>query len=127
MTGEDNVVVFVCQHGAFRSRIAAAYFNQVAPPGWRATSAGVTPQAAVSERLGPLMAGTSAAALIDDEPPRPLNEVSGSRIIAIDTEVPGAERWRTTDDPSGTDEQLRDEIHTRVSRLVVEVTTKTDL
>lgn len=117
MTGEDNIVVFVCQHGAFRSRIAAAYFNQVAPPGWRATSAGVTAQAEVSERLRPLLAGTVAAKFVDDQPPRPLDEAAGSRIIAIDTEVAGADIWRTGGGAPLLDEELRDEIGDRVREL----------
>src|SRR5213078_4079664 len=34
-----RTVLFVCEHGASRSRLAAVWFTLVAPPGWRATSA----------------------------------------------------------------------------------------
>ncbi len=127
MTRADNIVVFVCQHGAFRSRMAAAYFNQAAPDGWSAISAGVTPQAEISDRLAPLMAGTGAENFIDDEVPRALPRAAAARMIAIDADLPGAELWRTTDQPPATDEQLRDEIRERVTRLVSELATTTDL
>ena len=43
-----RTVLFVCAHGAYRSPLAAAFFNASAPDGWRAGSPGVEPQAAVS-------------------------------------------------------------------------------
>jgi arsenate reductase len=47
-------VVFVCQHGAAKSVIAAAYFNKLAAERglrYRATFRGVDPQADLSERV----------------------------------------------------------------------------
>jgi hypothetical protein len=117
----DRRVLFVCQHGAFRSRIAAAYFNASGLPGWTAISAGVTPQTAVSDRLVPLMSGTGAEGFIDHEPPRAVGEIPASRTIAIDADVPGAEEWRTTEEGRPTDEQVRDEIRARVRGLVAEL------
>lgn len=117
--GPDRQVVFVCQHGAFRSRIAAAYFNAAAPAGWTAESVGMTPQAEVSPRLGPLMAGTAAEELLDVQPPRSIRELQAERVIAIDADVPGAEIWRTAN--ATTDTELRDEIRERVGRLVAEM------
>ena len=117
----DRRVLFICQHGAFRSRIAAAYFNASGLPGWTAISAGVTPQTEVSERLVPLMSGTGAEGFIDHEPPRALEETPASRTIAIDADVPGAELWRTTEEGTPTDEQVRDEIRDRVSSLDAEL------
>ena len=38
-----RVVLFVCAHGAGKSRMAAALFNAAAPRGWWATSAGQEP------------------------------------------------------------------------------------
>jgi arsenate reductase (thioredoxin) len=111
-------VVFVCQHGALRSRIAAAYFNAMAPPGWCAVSAGVTPQSEVSTRVDPLMAGSDAMAFVDREPPRHLAATPGARMIAIDANVPGAELWSTGGASDESDERLRDEIHDRVRDLV---------
>ena len=49
-----RTVVFVCEHGAFRSRIAAAFFNAASPSGWRGLSAGRDPLAEASPLLGPL-------------------------------------------------------------------------
>jgi arsenate reductase (thioredoxin) len=95
-----RTVVFVCPHGAGKSRIAAAWFNRVAPPCWRATSAGVTPQATVSAHAARLLAGSPAAALLDGEVPRPLAAVADpDLVVAIDCgpgEVPGALAWTLT-------------------------------
>jgi protein-tyrosine-phosphatase len=114
----ERQIVFVCQHGAFRSRIAAAYFNAAAPAGWRATSAGVTPQHEVSERLLPLLSGTDVEAQADLDPPRTVDGLTADRVVAIDADVEGAETWRTT---AETDEGLRDEIRGRVREIVDEV------
>jgi len=114
---EDRLVVFVCEHGAFRSRIAAAYFNELALRGWSAVSAGVTPQTGASARLGTLMAGTAAAAFVDHDAPRSLSEVSTGRTIAIDTVVPGTDIWRIGGGAPLSDEELRDEIRDRVREL----------
>ncbi|MEX2548303.1 MAG: hypothetical protein WD830_11030 [Chloroflexota bacterium] len=115
----DKQIVFVCEHGALRSRIAAAYFNAAAPVGWSAVSAGVTPQDAVSPRLEPLMAGTGVEEFVDAAPPRHLSSASASRVAAIDIDVSGVDMWRT--DPTTADEGLRDDIRDRVARLVAEV------
>lgn len=101
--------------------MAAAFFNAAAPYGWTATSAGITPQSAVSERLVPLMSGMGADDFIDEEPPRGLSDTTVARTIAIDAEVPGAEVWQTDVDGAVTDELVRDRIRTRVSRLVAEL------
>src|SRR6266542_2132579 len=80
-----RTVVFVCLHGAGKSRIAAAWFNGVAPPDWRATSAGVAPQATVSAHAARLLAGTSVESLLDHGLPRPLAAVADPNlVVAID-------------------------------------------
>ena len=85
-----RTVVFVCPHGAGKSRIAAAWFNQATPPGWRATSAGLQPQAMVSVHAAQLLAGTPAAGLLDHSLPRPLAAVADpDLVVAIDC-PPGA-------------------------------------
>lgn len=43
----QRTVLYVCPHGAGKSRMAAAWFNCWAPPGWRATTAGISPQTEV--------------------------------------------------------------------------------
>ena len=115
---ERQLVVFVCQHGAFRSRIAAAYFNAMAPEGWSATSAGAEPQQDVSERLVPMMAGTGAEAYVDLEAPHALDDLQAARVIAIDSNAFGDETWSTSRGEPISDEEVRDRIRARVVELV---------
>jgi len=92
--GEKRMVLFVCPHGAAKSRMAAAFFNRVAPEGWMALSAGVEPQETVGLNAIRLLKGTDAEALLDLAPPRPVAAVlSPDRIVAIDCDVPNGERW----------------------------------
>ena len=115
-----KTVLFVCLHGAGRSRIAAAWFNQAAPSGWRALSAGLEPDAMLSPNASRLLAGTAAEPFLDPEPPRPLTAVAGpARAIAINCDAPGAERWELA--ASAVDEAARDEIAARVSALASEL------
>ncbi len=87
-------VVFVCAHGANKSRLAAAFFNRAAPLGWRAVSAGLQPQPAVSAHAVRLVAGTGAESFLDRGPPRAVASVrDATRLVAIDCDVPGAVRW----------------------------------
>jgi arsenate reductase (thioredoxin) len=117
---ETRVVLFVCLHGAYRSRLAAAFFNAVAGPGWRATSAGVEPQAQISPTAVRLVSGTAAAGALDPAPPRAVTEAGpADRIIAVDCDVPGAERWTLATADAGPDQ--RDEIRARAERLAVEL------
>ena len=115
---DDRLVAFVCQHGAFRSRIAAAYFNAMAPPGWSATSAGATPQREVSERLTPTMAGTGVEPFVDLGSPRSMDALKPALVIAIDSDVPGAETWSTANGEPISDVEVRDRLRTRVADLV---------
>jgi arsenate reductase (thioredoxin) len=115
---DRQLVVFVCQHGAFRSRIAAAYFNAMAPEGWAATSAGATPQGEVSERLVPLMAGTGTEGFVDLDPPRSADGLKAARLIAIDSDVPAAETWSTSQGEPVSDAEVRDRIRENVAELV---------
>ena len=111
-----KTVVFVCEHGAFRSRIAAAYFNACAPPGWRAMSAGKEPQPEVSTRVGALLAGEHVQ--LETGAPRPFSAVSGDHIIALDCDAPADERWSLA---GGNDKALRDEIRRRVVAFAKEL------
>jgi len=110
-------ILFVCEHGALRCRIAAAYFNEAAPDGWRADTAGVTPQPDVSPRLEPLMAGTSAAGFLDMSAPKELG-APADRTVAIDVDLADAEAWSTGDPEELTDQDLRSRIEARVAELV---------
>ncbi|MDQ3113978.1 MAG: hypothetical protein M3Q84_07760 [Actinomycetota bacterium] len=61
----QHTVLFVCPHGAGKSRVAAAWFDGCASGGWRATTAGVVPQTAVSRHAPRLLAGTPVAHLLE--------------------------------------------------------------
>jgi hypothetical protein len=114
----DRTVVFVCAHGAARSRIAAAWFNADPPPGWRAsTAAGEEPAETLNPRVGLLLADTAAGAHLDSGPPIALSIVdSDGMVVAIDCAVPAAYRWEL--DAAMVDEAMRDELHDRVATLV---------
>jgi hypothetical protein len=113
-------VLFVCPHGAGKSRIAAAWFDALAPAGWTATTAGVEPQASVSVHAPQLLADTPALAFLDQEVPRPLSAVPEAKlVVAIDCPagaVPGAMAWELTH--SGFGEALAAELRRRVLDLV---------
>ncbi|MEK6226052.1 MAG: hypothetical protein AABM40_07105 [Chloroflexota bacterium] len=113
-----RTLLFVCEHGAFRSRIAAAYFNAAGPIGWHALSAGRDPQPTASARLGSLLAGTTAADHLETEAPRRAEDVTADRVIAVDCTLSGAEQWLTN---AGSDEALRDELAARIELLAREL------
>ena len=110
----DRTVVFVCAHGAARSRLAAAWFNADPPAGWQATTgAGEEPAASVNPRVKALLAGTPARDHLDDGPPRMF--AGGDLVVAIDCAVPGAQRWYLHATEVG--ETMRDELRVRVDGL----------
>ncbi|MFL6110909.1 MAG: hypothetical protein ACJ786_06105 [Catenulispora sp.] len=112
-----KTVLFVCPHGAGKSRIAAALFNAEAPPGWSATTAGIEPQDRVSVHAPRLLAGTPAEAHLDTALPRPLSAVAGPvRTIAIDCRLDGAQAWDL--EQAVFDEAMREEIAGRVRALI---------
>src|SRR5207248_2394859 len=103
-------------HGAGKSRIAAALFNAVAPPGWRATSAGLHPAEAVNAQAARLMADTPAAGHFDADPPRAVKAVIGpARSVGIDCDVAGGERWDLAHAQIA--EPMRDELRDRAEHL----------
>jgi hypothetical protein len=86
-----STVLFICPHGAGKSRIAAAWFNANPAPGWAATTAGVKPQRAVSVHAPRLLTGTPALAHLDHDLPRPLDAVpEPALVVAIDCDGPPA-------------------------------------
>jgi hypothetical protein len=100
--------------------MAAAWFEASAPPGWRATSAGFTPQATISTHVPRLLAGTLAGDLLDYKPPRHISAVPRPDVIvAIDCppeEIQSATvRWQLHN--SRFDEVMRDELKARAERL----------
>jgi hypothetical protein len=114
----DRTVLFVCAHGAARSRLAAAWFNADPPPGWHATTAaGEQPSATLNPLLTRLLAATAAETHLDHSPPRSIGAAEDADVIvAIDWDLPGADTWTlTADEPS---EAMRDELRNRVTALV---------
>ena len=114
-----RTLAFVCEHGALKSRLAAAYFNLAAPTRWRAVSAGVHPQENVSVHAARLLAGTAAATLLDTGPPRPVPLDDVADVVAIDCEFPGARVWRlAAEEPC---DAMRAEILALVEELIVDL------
>ena len=113
----ERTVLFVCPHGAGKSRIAAAFFDRAAPEGWRADSAGLEPDPVVSSRAVALLADTDAASTLDRSAPRGIPAVTTpALVVAIDCAVQGAaERWDLRH--GGFDEAMRGELRERVERL----------
>src|SRR5260221_3548866 len=107
------------------SRLAAAFFNESAPVGWQAVSAGLEPGESLSPSAARLLAGTSAAPFLDRAAPRPIDSVPmADRVIAIRNpsiqfNVPGAETWDLISVEF--DEHLRDEIRERVQGVTDEL------
>jgi protein-tyrosine-phosphatase len=109
-------VVFVCAHGAVRSRLAAAYFNQAEPQGWGAVSAGLEPQAELGETASRLLSGTETAKYLDRSPPHSVAETSpADAVIAIDCELDGVEVWHLASREPGP--AMLDELDGRVRAL----------
>ena len=116
----SRTVLFVCAHGAYRSRLAAAFFNAAAPAGWRAASAGPDPQESVSDAAIRLASGTPAETQLDRRPPQALaDQPAADRVVAIDCDVPNAARW--TLDAAEVGPAQRDEIRARAERLAKEL------
>jgi len=113
-------VVFVCPHGALKSRLVAALFNAAAPHGWQATSAGLTPQAEVSVHAVALMATAAEKQWLNVDPPRGLPTAEpGMRVIAIDCAVGDAPSWHLTHGDPGA--AMLGELRQRVEMLLTEV------
>lgn len=113
-----RTVLFVCPHGAGRSRMAAAFFNHAIPAGsdWRAISAGLDPDEVVGPTTVGLVQATDAGPHLDLEPPRPIAAVPApERIVSIACDVPGAERWDLAHEEFAV--PMRDEIRSRAEAL----------
>ena len=114
------MVLFVCPHGAGKSRIAAAWFDAYAPPGWAATTAGLRPQPSVSLHAPRLLAGTAALAFLDPQRPRPLSAVPDAvLVVAIDCPagaVPAAVVWSLEHNEFGA--EMAAELQAKATALV---------
>jgi protein-tyrosine-phosphatase len=134
---DERLVMFVCPHGAGKSRIAAAWFTGLGVPGWVATSAGLAPQAEPSAHAPRLLAGTPVEALLDRERPRPVSAVSDPDLtVLIDCDESGRDGWGSV--PHGGrvmrwqlaerrfDDAMCREIRTRVEQLAASLPARMD-
>jgi arsenate reductase (thioredoxin) len=129
----NKIVIFACVHNAGRSQMAAAFFNQAAPQGWEAVSAGTQP----ADRVHPVVAEVMREVGIDlTAPPRLLTHelASGaSLLITMGCKencpyVSGLtiRDWKL-EDPKGQPldqvRAIRDDIRRRVGELQQELST----
>ena len=116
----SRTVLFVCAHGAYRSRLAAAFFNAAAPTGWRAASAGLDPQQSMSAAAVELATSTAAEPHLELGRPSALADAGPvDRIVAIDCDVAGTDRWDLAVGDVGPAQ--RDEIRARAEALAAEL------
>ncbi|GGS94927.1 hypothetical protein GCM10010156_61500 [Planobispora rosea] len=123
-----RTVLFVCPHGAGKSRIAAAWFARAAPPGWAVTTAGLEPQPQVSVHAPRLLAGSGVEHLLDEELPRPLSAITDPALtVTIDCPpgaVAGAVEWRLHHPDF--DERMAAELRDRARELARELAREPD-
>ncbi len=123
-----RTVLFVCVENTFRSVLSEALFNAIAPPGWRAESAGVQPAAVINPVAVDLLRETGIA--LGPKTPRlvtPELVAAASRVVTFgcldrcprgaegkseDWPVPGSTGKRMPELRS-----IRDELAARVARL----------
>jgi arsenate reductase len=123
-------VIFVCVHNAGRSRIAEAFFNELARGRFHAVSAGTTPADHPHPEVVDAM--TEVGIDLPDTPGRLLTEdlaEGASKIVTMGCNVEDAcpaltvetEDW-ALDDPAGKGPEevaaIRDEIEMRVRNLI---------
>jgi hypothetical protein len=122
---QQRTVLFVCPHGAGKSRMAAAWFNGLNLPGWTALPAGVQPQSKISEHAARLLDGTPVRPLLDEAPPRPVSAVPvPDLLVAIDCADQFTTGVRWTLAQQTFDEQLCAEIGDRVTTLAASLATR---
>lgn len=124
----DRTIIFACVHNAGRSQMAAAFFNQAAPPGWKAVSAGTQP----AEHVHPVVADAMREVGIDLSSARPqrLTESLAADATLLITMgcgencpyVPGLRvvDWQLEDpkgQPMARVREIRDDIQRRITAL----------
>ncbi len=131
--GNTPLVLFVCVHNAGRSRMAEAFFNDLARGRYRAESAGTEPAAAPHPEVVRTM--DDAGLPIEPEPGRMLTDELANRAVrvigmgcAVEEACPALrvplEDWELEDPKGKSDEQvaaIRDEIERRVRNLIGEL------
>jgi arsenate reductase len=127
-------VLFVCVHNSGRSQMAEAFFNQRAPAGWQAESAGTMP----AQDVNPLVVQVMKEVGLDishNQPkllvPEMLTDVKHIFTMGCDVDsglCPAGflktEDWGLEDPagkPNETVRKIRDDIRTRVEKLIKEL------
>ena len=125
---QNSIIVFVCEHGAAKSIVAAAYFNKLASDlglNLRAIARGTHPD----RELSPIaIAGLHADGLTQSESlPRKLSlaDIESAQQVVTFCEVPVEyhekaviERWDGVSPVSENYEQARDAILERINKLI---------
>lgn len=127
-----ETVIFVCEHGAAKSVIAAAYFNKLASEAnldLRAVARGTNPDAELSPKT---IAGLQADGLSPTESvPQKLSlaEIESAQRVVAFCELPEEyrnktviEQWDGVPPVSEDYEKARDAIVERIHRLINEIT-----
>jgi arsenate reductase (thioredoxin) len=132
-------VVFVCEHGAVKSRMAASYFNQLAAQRglpWRAVARGSAPASSPTPKP---VADALVADGVDGSELRPQKidaaDVAGAaRIVAIGAELPAevaadeqrVERWDDVPPASANYDAARSSLQDHVAGLVERLSRQSD-
>lgn len=126
--GQEQTIVFVCEHGSAKSVVAAAHFNRLAAErglAMRADSRGTDPDAEIAPNAE---AGLRTDGLVVvDRVPAKLTETDTARAVRVVTfcELPTAcataariERWDGVPPVSDDYEKAREEIVERLRHLL---------
>jgi protein-tyrosine-phosphatase len=124
-----GLVLFVCSENSFRSQMAEAYFNKLAPKGWKAVSAGLKPASSVHPNAVKIMLEDGID--IGDKTPqlltRELQEAADMVVVVCSglscpsVKAKHVEVWSLPDPadmPLEEAKKVRDEIKKRVLKLV---------
>jgi arsenate reductase len=129
-SGFENMktILFVCVENSFRSQIAEAFFNRLAPKGFRAISGGTVPAEAVNSKAIKIM--DEVGIDISQQKPKHLThdlveEAEMVITMGCGTEacpfIEGAVDWGIKDPkdkPINRTREIRDEIKDRVEKLL---------
>lgn len=132
----NKMVLFVCVGNAGRSLMAEAIFNSLAPEGWRAISAGVSPARSPNPLTGEVLAEIGVP--LPPHAPQPLTEeMARSATVRISMSAfthPACPRWfnprmarswevlDTYHADGDAFRSIRDELRSRVESLIGELT-----
>lgn len=131
-TPREQTVVFVCEHGAAKSVVAAAHFNKLARErglGFRAISRGTEPDPAVPARVreGLILDGAPVEDGFAPERVQARDAAGAARVVTFDMklpiDVPAATLRNWSGVPAFSDgyDAARNDIRARVEALVEEL------